>query len=428
MSRNDRWLMGGMGFLLVASFVALSLTADLHHRIPRFLFLYGIAFVAYAVALARALRKGDAWSRRALWWVLGVAVVARVAVVPAEPVMSTDVYRYLWEGRVILSGHNPFEIAPDSPELESLRDQFFEEINHKELETIYPPLAQGVFAVGAWIQPHPTAQKALFSLFDLATIFVLLTFLRLREMAPIGVIVHAWNPLVIFETSHSGHVDAVGVFFLVLALLWFSQNASARGTVALAGSFLVKYVAVILGPYLVLRKRHAIWLPVAAVIVLLGYLPFISAGTRLFSSLQVYGMEWQFNGLPYRFVELTGADSGGIRLLLAVITAVFVAVRAVRCNDIVEYTFSAVACVLLMSPTLYPWYVVWMVPLLCLRPSRAWILFTGLVFTSYWVWVVLDLTGEWHLTPVVYLIEYLPFYALFLWDMRGRSNVRMETV
>ena len=109
------------------------------------------------------------------------------------------------------------------------------------------------------------------------------------------------------------------------------------------------------------------------------------------------------------------------------IAAAFIAVRAVRCNDIVEYTYSAVACVLLMSPTLYPWYVVWLVPLLCLRPSRAWILFTGLVSTSYWVWVVLDRTGEWRLPPAVYALEYAPFYALFLWDLARRSNVRTAT-
>lgn len=422
MTRSDRWLVSGAGVLLVAAFLALALTSDLNHRIPRFLILYGVAFVAYAVAVWRILQKGDTCSRRWLWWLLAVAVVARLVVLPAQPVMSTDIYRYLWEGRVILDGHNPFAVAPEAPALDPLRDSNYSDINHKDLETIYPPVAQGVFAIAAWVNPGLTAQKAAFTLFDLGTILVLLVLLRRRGSPVMSVAVYAWNPLVIFETSHSGHLDAVGVFFMVLSLWWFLSDARARGAVALAASFLSKYIAVLLGPWLLLRSRYARWIPLTVLVVVLGYLPFASAGSRLFSSLQVYGSEWEFNGLLYWLAALTGADGRIIRLLLALAAVVFILIRAARSQDLITYVHAAVACVLLLSPTLYPWYVVWMVPLLCLRPQRSWILFTGLVFASYWVWTVRDATGQWHLPGVILAVEYIPFYGLLLWDLRRRRR------
>ena len=77
---------------------------------------------------------------------------------------------------------------------------------------------------------------------------------------------------------------------------------------------------------------------------------------------------------------------------------------------------------ILLSPTVYPWYLVWIVPFLCVYPNRAWLLFTGLVALSYWVWVVYDATGVWALPGGLLALEYVPFYGLLVWDAtRERS-------
>ena len=97
-----------------------------------------------------------------------------------------------------------------------------------------------------------------------------------------------------------------------------------------------------------------------------------------------------------------------------------------RETDPLRYAFFAFGTVLLLSPTLYPWYLIWIVPFACLFQSRPWILLTATIFASYWVWVVFGKTGDWHLPVVVFLIEFLPFFALLTYD-KVRSQGALAT-
>jgi len=421
MRRSPPALLVCGGALFVAC-AALGGLTGLPARIPLFLAVYGAAFTAYAAAIAflpRALPS----SRHLLVFVIGVGVLCRLALVPARPALSTDIYRYVWEGRVVLAGENPFALAPDADALAPLRDASPGEINHPHLETIYPPLAQAVFALGAWIAPEPWAQKVLFTLFDLTTMLVLVSLLRRRGRDPAWVLVFAWSPLVVFETAHSGHVDAAGVCLLVAGVWLSGAGRRAWGVVALAGAFLVKYTSALLVPFLARRRSTAPWLLLGAAIVVVGYLPFAPAGAKLFSSLRLYGTEWRFNGLAYAALVGLWDHATGARLLLAAALAAFALWQAWRQADLARYAFLVIGCALLLAPTLYPWYLLWIVPFLCLFPHRAWILLTGLVFASYWSWVVLAREGQWGLPAVVWVVEYVPFFALFAYDaLRRRSS------
>jgi hypothetical protein len=409
------------GALFVAS-VGLGTLAGLPGRIPLFLTVCGAAFVAYAAAIA-LLPRALPSSRHLLVFVIGVGVLCRLAMVPARPALSTDIYRYVWEGRVVLEGENPFALAPDADSLAHLRDASGGDINHPHLETIYAPLAQAVFALAAWIAPEPWAQKLLFTLFDLATMLVLVGLLRRRGRDPAWVLVFAWSPLVAFETAHSGHVDAAGVCLLVAGVWLSGAGRQAWTAVALAGAFLVKYTSALLIPFLARRRASAPWLLLAAAVVVLGYLPFAPAGAKLFSSLRLYGAEWSFNGLAYAAVVGVWDHPAGARLLLAAALAAFALWQAWRQADLARYAFLVIGCALLLAPTLYPWYLAWIVPFLCLFPNRAWILLTGLVFASYWVWVGFAESGQWRLPGAVWALEYVPFAALLVYDaLRGRSS------
>ena len=80
--------------------------------------------VAGAVVAARR-RAGAAWRfcrRATIWLVLGVAVAMRVMTLVAPPLLSSDIYRYVWDGRVQLAGINPYRYVPDAPDLAFLRD------------------------------------------------------------------------------------------------------------------------------------------------------------------------------------------------------------------------------------------------------------------------------------------------------------------
>ena len=416
MSRRDARITGAAGVVIVAASATIAISGDLTQRIPTFLLLAAIAFVAYMVASVRLLRPGARGSRRLIVWLFVAGVAARAVLLPATPTLSTDIYRYLWEGRAVAQGYNPFALAPDAPELERYRDGLYDGVSHKHMETIYPPVAQAVFSLGARLSNGVTMQKLLFTLFDIATALALLMLLRARGRPAAAVVVYLWSPLVIIETAHSGHVDPVGVFFFVLGLWWLERERPASALVAGAISVLTKYLALVMTPFLLLRRNTAMWLPLAAGVVVLGFLPFAGAGEKLFASLRTYSEEWRFNGAAYELVSQVWNDPLAVRRVLALVAGVFILLQAVRQRDPVRYAFYAIGAVLLSAPTLYPWYIIWMVPLLCLVPNRAWILFTGLSMSSYWVWVVTARGGNWELPIAVYLIEYVPFLALLGWD------------
>jgi hypothetical protein len=423
MNPHDRWYLGGLGVAIVGVFATLAAFDDLDHRVPVFLALSAAVFVLYAAAVRLVLRRGARAARSGLV-IVAIAVAARLVLLPAAPDMSADIYRYLWEGRVVSHGHNPFAHAPDAPELESLRDANSLRVQHSHMATIYPPAAQAVFALAARIRPALWVQKLLFVLFDVATVLVLIPLLRLRGIDPLRSVIYAWNPLVIFETAHSGHVDAVGVFAMVLGLWLVLRARPAWGSVALALSFLTKFVTVMLAPFYLVRRAYWPWLLLAVALVVIAYLPFAGAGMKLFTSLRVYALEWRFNGLAYEMLTGVWHDALPARRLFAAAVVLFAFFHAVRQRDVLRYAFLVVGFALLLAPTLYPWYVLWIVPFLCVFPNRAWILFTGLVFVSYWVWVVYHRTGEWALPPAVYAIEYAPFLALLAldaWSARRRA-------
>ncbi len=423
---RDRLVLVLSGAALLAAFAAVAAAGELHRRIPLLFILYGSAFGAYVVGVRIALRTAptDRWI---LALMFGVAIAARAVLIPSEPALSTDIYRYAWEGRVVLHGVNPFAVVPADSSLALLRDADFTRISHRHMATIYPPLAQGVFALSAWICPGVTTLKALFVLFDIGTIVALVFLLRARGRPPVHALVYAWSPLVILETGHSGHLDAVGVFFLVAGVTLLAHGRRWTGHAAFAASFLAKFITVALLPYFVAR-RHWKGIALAIVLAAAGYLPFIDAGPRLLDSLLAYGSTWWFNGPP--FMALAGIldDPGLGRRLLAGAGIAFAIAAGFRERDLVRCAYLVLGCALLLSPTVYPWYLIWIVPFLCVFPGRAWIAFTGLVVLSYWVWVVQGQAGLWMLPTGVIALEYVPCYALLAWGALRRREPNAEQI
>ena len=421
MDRTARWTVCVAGVAITVLFAVLSRIAGLREHVGLFLTLFFAAFAAYIAALATSHYLGGAGRKRLLVFVFVVAAAGRVVLIPSLPEMSTDIYRYVWEGRVVMHGFNPFVHAPQAPELESLRDAYYEDVNHKHLATIYPPVAQGVFALAAAVRPDPYALKTILFLFDLGVIAVLTMLLKLRSLDPAAVIVYAWNPLLIFETAHSGHVEPVGIFFLLFGLWLIARGRNWYGFGAMGASFLTKYVSIVFVPFFLARKKYIPWVGLMAAVVVAGYLPFAGAGKGLFSSLGVYGAEWRFNGLAFELLSPLLGNPAWTRGILAAVVVAVVVYNAWRQRDAMRFGFVVFGTGLLLSPTLHPWYLAWIVPFLCFNRNRAWILFTGLVVVSYWVWNVQAQTGRWELPWQVYALEYAPFFALLAWDaLRGR--------
>jgi hypothetical protein len=117
-----------------------------------------------------------------------------------------------------------------------------------------------------------------------------------------------------------------------------------------------------------------------------------------------------------------------VRGLLFLVLVVFAVVHGRRQKDILRYTYLVIGFAIVLSPTVYPWYVSWMVPLLCFFPNPAWILFTCLVFASYWVLPLYKQANLWILDEKVLLLEYVPFYFLLIFhSLQSRRMPKRAT-
>src|SRR5712692_4611477 len=335
-------------------------------------------------------------TRSALAVVLGFGLLFRALMLPTPVYLSSDLYRYLWDGRVQLAGVNPYRYAPAALEIVHLRDgEIHPRINRPAARTIYPPAAQWLFALAAALAPWSiVGWRVLLLLFEVATVGLLLVLLRRLGAPPTAVIMYAWSPLVVFEGVQAGHVEAAMISLVLLALLLRQTGSSVLAGAALGVAVLMKlYPAVLLPAWW--RRDDWRFPAVTAATVGLGYLPYVAVlGADALGFLPEYlGSPEDHNiGLrallthPFGFTGEV-ARSVAMALLFAAMAVALVVIGRRAGQDprgLWRATALAVGAYLLLVPTaMHPWYVVWVVPFLCVRPSPAWLWFSGAVTLSY---------------------------------------------
>jgi len=416
-------------------------------RVSAWLALFFAAFAGYALAVRAALGQGPDGAGPHLRVVLGFAILFRLTFLFASPALSNDLYRYLWDGRQILAGVNPYsgspaEYANRHPGEAAPQDPAWARMDHADVPTVYPPAAQALFAGGAALGRGVYGIKTLVVLADLLLIGVLLALLRRRGVPAIRVLIYAWNPLAVTEVAWSGHLEPAGVLCVLLAGVAIIQKRQARAALALALGGLVKLVPLVLFAAL-LRSIRGRFVGLALLVFLMAWWPYRAAGPGLVAGLREYAGSWMGNeslfGVAHAVIawidptpDLKDAiafarrhvpNSGALDRLygwvypidlakgVCALAAVAVAAWLVRRRvEPLRGMYLMTGAVLLLSPTAHPWYFLWILPWLCLFPSVPWILLSGLVPLAY---VNLGAAGRGlEPYPWIRLVEYAPFFAL----------------
>jgi hypothetical protein len=354
---------------------------------------------------------------------LAIGLALRLCLLPFPP--SDDMPRYIWEGKITRLGYNPYALPPSSPQLMALRDENWKGINHKDFPSIYPPLAQGVFAALAAVYPSPTFFKAVFVLFDVGAFGLLLLLLRHREDINAVAAIYFLNPLLLLEVALHGHYDSLVLLCLAAFLL-----ALERGKLAWAALFLffgasVKILALALLPVLVMQKRVRGTLYAAVLTAAVAALLKFSGAS---DALGRFAVDFQYNSaLPFVLHLLLGnllPRAGERWLAFALLGAAGVtAALRLRGTPPERHALVFLGLLLVFSPTLHPWYLLWILPFAALRRNRPWLLLTGTVAVTYAVYAQAAATGHWREIPWLRLPEYLPPLALWLISLRRPTPV-----
>lgn len=402
-------------------------------------FLWGYAGAWVCYVIAGVLVSRARLPRWALVWIVVAAVGLRVVALERTPRVSTDVYRYLWDGRVTNAGINPFRYAPNAPEVKHLRDENWRWINFKHISTIYPPVAEMLFAGLARARDSEVeAFRWTFALFDVGNVLLLIALLRRTGRPPERVIWYAWCPLAVTEVTAGAHVDAVGLFLLLLAFLLVSRTECKPGVasgIALAAAVMAKGYALLAAPFF-LRRGH--WRVAGAFVIAcaLLLLPYLGAGMQLFAGLRAYVGAWETNASIFLVVDrllerATDDHFGWARALTVGVVLLIVAALARRqkpgLEPLLGASFAAIGAQLFIGAPTLPWYVIWLVPALCWWAIPGLVLFTLTVSAQYYArWLY---PGDEAARYALLWAGYVPVYGLLVgqgaWRwVRRRRQVR----
>lgn len=400
--------LAGLAIALTAIFFHLGRQPDMNVHVPEFIELSLLASVFYLIGVywVEKCRLGPG----ALTIILTGAVLFRVLLLPAQPSLSDDVYRYQWDGRVQRAHLNPYKVFPALPQLAWLQNSEHPLESGRTTPTVYPPLSEMAYRLVTTVPGY----KRLFTTFDLASIGVLLLLLSSLKQPLHRVLVYAWNPTVIVSFAMSGHHDSLAIFTFLIALLFLVANRPSLSIASLALSFLAKFFSVLLLPVFLKRMRLA-YAGIFAVFVVLAYLPYFGPGVHVFTGLSNYAKGWENNDSLFRLLHVAVHSKREAEFVAGVLALGLVAYVLKKRMEPLRASLLLTAGIVLLSPNAFPWYFTWSIPFLCFYPSAPWLLMSVTSVLGYAPVVAYAAGQPYKDSPGILVIEYAPVYIWLIW-------------
>lgn len=333
------------------------------------------------------------------------------------PALSDDYHRYLWEGHVANRGFSPYQHAPQSL-YEQMEHPSEGLINNDQLTAVYPPLAQYLFRIANLLSPYVWSWKLLI------LGIMLLCFWQVPQARSFW-----FSPLLLVEGFWNAHLDVLGVglgFLFIQAL----QGEMAKK----AGLFLGMLTAIKLLPaiffpigFLYFRgKQRWLFTLCFSGTLLLCYAPFLNQLPQLFSSFVTFSKQWSFNN-PIFFIGHQWITGNTLRLVMSLSLLLSLAVVYLGKQDLNWKLSACWIALITFSPTVYPWYFLWLIPLIDKGKQKYLELaFAGSCF-SYLVLVRYQTEGVWQES----LWWMIPEWGLLLfcfWHILDGPKIREKLV
>ncbi len=364
----------------------------------------GAATIALHFVLTALMLVAWYLARRAsdtdLRWVVFAGLGAIMLVVAVGPYTTHDVQRYIWDGRVFLAGFDPYVTAPSDPAVAHLREAWPTPVEHADTPTLYPPGALVLFSACALLGPAlaPWVWKGM-----VAAAFVLLLLMAHALLRDRGLQRHlpliAMSPLLLLESGVGAHVDTLAALAIAAALFWSMRERPMAAGLALGIGGLIKLTPVLaLLPLVVAtpdRRNGVRLLGGAGMAVVAGYGVALGTGLRPWGSTGAFFSGWRFGSpLGLAITQLPASVSVGVTAALALAGLAAVGWWARR-HESELALFGALALPMLLSPVVFPWYLVVLIPVLVLRPTVLGLAWLSVAPLTYEVIDRFDVDGTW---------------------------------
>jgi alpha-1,6-mannosyltransferase len=371
-----------------------------HQLILVFWVLVLLILLAYAWAVYFFRVRQD----KGLFSILALTVLICALLIVIPPLVSKDTFSNIFYGKIAARYHdNPYLITPQRFSGDQL--MAYTSLNWKNTAIVYGPL-HTYFSMllnllaGQSITSNIMVFKGAMAFFHLANI--ILIWLILGSIAPRrqrwGTLIYAWNPISLVIGVGGGHNDLMMMTLILMGLLFLLKEKRWPGYIFLVLSVFIKYISIVLLMALVIyflyekdswRERLHDLALYAAIFLLIGailFLPFW-AGFKTFDStlhnLQLknlmsiggllgtafYGILRYVLRIPPSFAKAAGQVLAEVLLLPFFLFTLWWAPRKAReARDIPNMFFFVTLAYLLTTSYYMPWYMIWLLPFIAMRP------------------------------------------------------------
>ncbi|MGL5889792.1 MAG: glycosyltransferase 87 family protein [Bacteroidia bacterium] len=374
--------------------------------------------------------------------------VLRLVLLFMLPNLSDDYFRFIWDGRLLAAGEQPFAALPSevlhsqTAATANLTPELFSALNSPDYFTVYPPVAQFTFWLAAMfggksVYGSMLVLRIIQLLAEAGTLWLLLKMLRKMEIPVRRILLYALNPLVILELTGNLHAEALVIFFLTAALYFLHSGRQNLSAVLFGFSIASKLVPLLLLPLLLSAlgwKRTLRYSLIAGGTAAVLFIPLLAGGfiSHLLSSIDLYFQKFEFNASLYYVVREIGFAVKGYNIIgvagpaLLLLSLIVIAILAFRktaedavCTFVRKSMFALLAYYLCAS-IVHPWYITPLILFAVLVPMRFPVVWSLMVWLSYAAYGNAAYAENYWFTAV----EYVAVLTAFYFDVREMKRNR----
>jgi hypothetical protein len=454
-----------LSLFVIISLISPSATADIPlEKIPivQLVLLLMISGVTYIFLIKNLENSG-----KVLNFIIALGLLLRVLMILTPPAISVDYFRYLWDGAVLAKGTNPYLYSPIEimsiekiPEnLVSLANQpgsTVSKIIFPNLRTPYPPVTQLIFAISHLLLPWSLLTwKLILLLFDFTSLGLLLRLLNELDLPYSRVSIYWLNPILLKEIFNSGHMDVIILPFILAGILLFIKKNYYPAIILLSLSVGVKIWPIILLPiflsHLPNKRKAFSSLVIFILLCSLIFYPIYISGIDESLGIIAYARNWQYNGSIFKilltvsqsFLKVFNISQMNGWLLVSILTAlIFIIwnhyVLSLKSKDsmlLIRQCALIISGFILLIPSFFPWYYVWVIPFMVIQPMKSIILLNSLLPLYYLQFYFLAQNQLWLFDSVIIFIQFLPVWILVanewvvnLMSSRGNGEINWHEV
>lgn len=379
-------------------------------------------------------------------FLLVAGIVFRLVFLMAEPNLSQDFYRFIWDGELIKNGINPYLYTPDQiieqgtisfPSMMELRDGMTD-LNARHYSN-YPPVNQILFALAAFlggggVLGATIAMRLIVVLADLGVLYFGRKLLQNMNKANHLAFWYFLNPLVIIELTGNLHFEGVMLYFFVWSLYLLSKNKWVWATPVYALSIMVKLMPLMFLPLFIKYlgfKKSAVFYSLVLLACAALLLPFYSSVfiDNYTDTVGLWFSNFEFNASIYNLVkkiavdyyeakpwELIDSYGSLIQKIVLVLILLFAFIRKNRTlESLITSMVFALACYYFLSTTVHPWYVVFLLGFAIFTDYRFPLVWSCAIILSYYAYTNPDNKESLWLLA----IEYILVIGFFIYEMIG---------